>query len=185
MSGKNPLGQSQEPQAYEGANVVVPIGGWRLVRAKRAPTSSDKKYPVGSLWVNTLTNLAYILTSAPGNWFVLGSLTGNSGNVVLPSAGNKIISSSVASTTSAGANSFGTVTLVGGTATISTTAITASSIVFLTRQSVGSTGAAALGELSIGTIVAGTSFVINAWSQANATSLAATDVSSIGWMIVN
>jgi hypothetical protein len=39
--------------------------------------------------------------------------------------------------------------------------------------------------LSIGTISAGTSFVINAWSATDATALAATDVSVIGWMIVN
>lgn len=115
----------------------------------------------------------------------LGAITATNGNLVLGTAGNKIVSTSVASTTTAGANSFGTVTLTGGTATVSTTAVTASSIIFLTRQGVGATGAAALGELSVGTIVASTSFVINAWSQADATALAATDVSSIGWMIVN
>jgi len=50
---------------------------------------------------------------------------------------------------------------------------------------VGATGAAALGILSVGTIVNGTSFVINSWLTANATSLAITDVSVIGYMIVN
>jgi hypothetical protein len=115
----------------------------------------------------------------------LGAITATNGNLVLGTAGNKIVSTSVASTTTAGANSFGKVTLVGGTATVSTTAVTASSIIFLTRQGIGATGANPLGELSIGTIVAATSFVINAWSQADATALAATDVSSIGWMIVN
>lgn len=48
-----------------------------------------------------------------------------------------------------------------------------------------SSGAAALGIITIGTIVASTSFVINAWKTADATDLAATDVSSIGWMIIN
>lgn len=115
----------------------------------------------------------------------LGAITATNGNLVLGTAGNKIVSTSVGSTTTAGANSFGTVTLAGGTATIATTAVTANSIIFLTRQSVGSTGAAALGQLSVGTIVAATSFDINAWSAADATSLAATDVSSIGWMIIN
>jgi hypothetical protein len=105
--------------------------------------------------------------------------------LVLGTAGNKIVSSSVASTTTAGANSFGTVTLVSGTATISTTAVTASSIIMLTRQSVGSTGAAALGMLSVGTIVASTSFVINSLVTANSGSVATTDVSVIGWMIIN
>lgn len=114
-----------------------------------------------------------------------GAITATNGNLVLGTAGNKIMSTSVASTTTAGANSFGKVTLVSGTATIATTAITASSIVILTRQSPGSTGAAALGQLSIGTISAGVSFVINALTTADSTAVATTDVSSIGWMIIN
>lgn len=115
----------------------------------------------------------------------LGDITATNGNLVLGTAGNKIISTSVASTTTAGANSFGTVTLVGGTATVATTAVTASSIIMLTRQGVGSTGANPLGLLSVGTITAATSFVINAWSRTDATALQASDVSSIGWMIIN
>lgn len=115
----------------------------------------------------------------------LGAITATNGNLVLGTAGNKIVSSSVASTTTAGANSFGKVTLVAGTATVATTAVTASSIIYLTRQSPGATGAAALGQLSIGTITAGTSFVINALSNADSTALATTDVSSVAWFIVN
>ncbi len=115
----------------------------------------------------------------------LGNITATNGNIVRGTAGNKDIYSSVASTTTAGANSAGKVTLVAGTATISTTAVTTNSIIRLTRQGVGATGAAALGMLSVGTIVNATSFVINAWSVADATALATTDVSSIGWEIVN
>lgn len=63
-------------------------------------------------------------------------------------------------------------TLVAGTVTVNTTAITANSIVLLTRNVAGGT----VGDLSIGTRVAGTSFVIN-----SANSL---DTSSIGWMII-
>lgn len=100
-------------------------------------------------------------------------------------AGNKIISDNVATTTTAGDNSFGTVTLVNGTATISTTSVTANSIIMLSRQGIGSTGAAALGVLTIGTIVAGTSFVITAVQPADATAAQTTDVSVIGWMIIN
>ena len=114
----------------------------------------------------------------------LGSTT-LTGNLIFNAAGNKILSTSVASTTTAGANSFGTVTLAGGTATVNTTAVTASSIIYLFRQGVGATGAAALGILSVGTITAGASFVINAVQAANATALQASDVSVIGWMIVN
>lgn len=84
MSGKNPLGNSREPQSYEGLNVIVPVGGWQLIKAQRAPTTSDKKYPVGSIWVYTTNNTAYILTSAPGNWQTLES---NSGGVLQVSQG--------------------------------------------------------------------------------------------------
>lgn len=125
------------------------------------------------------------LTASTTLTATLGAITATNGNLVLGTAGNKIVSSSVASTTTAGANSFGTVTLVNGTATISTTAVTASSIIMLTRMSPGATGAAALGILSVGTITASTSFVINALTTADSTAVATTDVSSIGWMIIN
>lgn len=115
----------------------------------------------------------------------LGDITATNGNLVLNTAGNKIVSTSVGSGASAGANSFGTATLTGGTVTVSTTAVTASSIIILTRQSVGATGANDLGILSVGTIVAATSFEINAWTVTNATALQADDVSVIGWMIIN
>lgn len=123
---------------------------------------------------------------APGSLTAtLGAITATNGNIVRGTAGNKDIYSSVASTTSAGANSAGKVTLAGGTATISTTAVTASSIIRLYRQDIGSTGAAALGILTIGTITAGTSFVINSVQAADATALQASDVSSVAWEIVN
>jgi hypothetical protein len=115
----------------------------------------------------------------------LGAITATNGNLVLGTAGNKIISTSVGATTAAGANSFGKVTLVGGTATVATTAVTANSIIMLTRQSVGATGANPLGMITVGTIVAGTSFVISAKTTANSGTDVATDVSVIGWMIIN
>lgn len=115
----------------------------------------------------------------------LGNITATNGNFVKGTAGNKDVYSSVATTTAAGANSAGTVTLVGGTATISTTSVTASSKIRIYRQGIGATGAAALGLLTIGTITAATSFVINSVDQADATALAATDVSVVFWEIVN
>lgn len=112
------------------------------------------------------------------------TLTAN-GNMVKNVAGNKDVYTSIASSATAGANSAGTVTLVGGTATVTTTAVTANSKIRIYRQGIGATGAAALGELSIGTITAGTSFVINAVQVASATSLQATDLSVVFWEIVN
>ncbi len=125
------------------------------------------------------------LTASTSLTATLGAITATNGNLVLGTAGNKILSTSVGAAAAAGANSFGTVTLIGGTETVATTAVTASSIIILTRQSVGATGANDLGILSVGTIVAGTSFVINAWTVTNATALQTDDVSVIGWMIIN
>jgi len=125
------------------------------------------------------------LTASTSLTATLGNITATNGNIVRGTAGNKDIYSSVASTTTAGANSAGTVELAGGTATVSTTAVTASSIIRLYRQGIGSTGAAALGILTLGTITAGTSFVINAVQAADATALQASDVSVIAWEIVN
>lgn len=115
----------------------------------------------------------------------LGNITATNGNIVKGTAGNKDVYTSVGSGTAAGANSAGTVTLAGGTATVSTTAVTASSLIRIYRQGIGSTGAAALGILTIGTITASTSFVINAVQAADATALQASDVSVVFWEIVN
>jgi len=125
------------------------------------------------------------VTAGTGVTATTGNITATNGNIIRGTAGNKDVYSSVASTTTAGANSAGTVTLVGGTATISTTSVTASSIIRLYRQGVGSTGAAALGFLTIGTTSAGVSFVINSVQPADATALQASDVSVVAWEIVN
>jgi hypothetical protein len=115
----------------------------------------------------------------------LGDITATNGNIVRGTAGNKDVYTSVATTIAAGANSAGTVTLVGGEAVVSTTAVTADSIIRLYRQGVGATGAAALGVLSILTRVVGTSFTIRAVDPADATAAQAADVSVIAWEIVN
>lgn len=130
-------------------------------------------------------NAGTSMTAGTSITATLGNITATNGNFVKGTAGNKDVYTSVATTTAAGANSAGTVTLVGGTATVSTTAVTASSKIRLDRQGVGATGANPLGILSVGTISAGTSFVINAVQVASATSLQASDVSSIWWEIVN
>lgn len=71
-----------------------------------------------------------------------------------------------------GAN-VGTATLVAGTVTVSSSLVTASSKIFLSFNTPGGTQ----GFLSQGTIVAGTSFVINSSS--------ATDTSTVNWFIIN
>ena len=67
----------------------------------------------------------------------------------------------------------GTAALVAGTVTVSTTSVSAASKIFVTHATPGGT----MGHLSQGTIVAGTSFVINSNSG--------TDTSTVNWWIVN
>lgn len=135
---------------------------------------------------NALTlSQAGALTATTSITATLGNITATNGNLVLNTAGNKQVYTSVAAAAAAGANSAGTVTLIGGTITVATTAVTASSLIRLTRQSVGATGANDLGILSVGTIVAATSFDINAWTVTDATALQADDVSVVFWEIVN
>lgn len=83
MSGKNPLGNGKEPQSYEGLNIIVPVGGWRVVKASRNPTTSDLKYPIATLWVNTSANTVYILTSAAAGTATWTEVD-NSGGGLLP-----------------------------------------------------------------------------------------------------
>lgn len=139
----------------------------------------------GSIASTTTITSGTTLVATTSVTATLGNITATNGNFVKGTAGNKDVYTSLATTTAAGANSAGTVTLVAGTATIATTSVTASSKIRIYRQGVGATGAAATGHLSIGTITAGTSFVINSVSAADATALATTDVSVVFWEIVN
>lgn len=66
----------------------------------------------------------------------------------------------------------GTSTLSAGTVTVSNTAVTSSSIIFLTNVGTGGT----VGTLSVGTKSAGVSFVINSTSN--------TDTSTVAWLII-
>lgn len=70
-----------------------------------------------------------------------------------------------------GPTAAGTVSLAGGTATVSTTVVTASSRIFLTSQADGG----APGFLRVSARSAGTSFTITSSSN--------TDTSSVAWMI--
>lgn len=156
-----------------GTGLVATTGGVTATAGNIVASAGNISTTVGSI------------TSATTLTATLGNITATNGNIVRGTAGNKDVYSSVASTTAAGANSAGTVTLVGGTATIATTAVTASSIIRLYRQGVGATGAAALGFLTTANIVAATSFDIRAVQPADATALQASDVSVVAWEIVN
>ena len=179
--------------AVVGTGLTVTAGGAAITGTTTINTAGASNTTIGTGGTgavrlgNTTGNTAVTgsLTTTTTLTATLGAITATNGNLVLVAAGNKINHTSVAIAAAAGANSMGTVTLVGGTVVVATTAVTANSLIKIWRQTVGATGAAALGQLSVGTIVAATSFVINAWSAADATALQASDVSVIGWEISN
>lgn len=172
---------------------------------QRAPTAADQG-EIGQLWVNTAANTAYFLTSIAsgssvwtesgsggGGSFTSLSVSGTSSLVGTVTTGgalnvgsNAVVTSNtstatlnVSGTTTlggafklTGAN-VGTATLSAGTVTVSSALVTASSKIFLSFNTPGGTQ----GFLSQGTIVAGTSFVINSSSN--------TDTSTVNWFIVN
>lgn len=98
------------------------------------------------------------------------------GNIKLITAGNKI---KIATGSNA---SVGTSTLVSGTVTVNTTAVSTNSIIFVTYNTVGGTLDAGL-AVPAASIVNGTSFVINAVTAAGAVNTA--DTSTVNWWIVN
>lgn len=106
----------------------------------------------------------------------LGAITATNGNIVLGTAGNKLVSSSVASTIAAGANSFGTFALSGAaTTTVSTTAVTTNSLIFLQTLTLGTVTVAS--TLAVTSRTNGVSFVV--------TPSQATDTSTVAWFIIN
>lgn len=124
------------------------------------------------------------LGNITGEWFFSVTPTGTGGSdpYTLGSVKLKISATAVTSlvpftatrlnVSTSSNNGAGTTTLVAGTSTVSNTSITASSIILLTRQTIGGT----TGTLSY-TLSAGTSFTINSTS--------ATDTSTIGYVLVN
>lgn len=92
------------------------------------------------------------------------------GNIALLTAGNKL---KIATGSNA---SVGTATLTAGTVTVSTTAVTSSSIIFLSLNTAGGTLGIQYGA-PVASIVNGTSFVINSESSAGA--VVVTDISTV------
>jgi len=194
----NEAEEGESPELYISPQVLADMGaGFVPAATTTVPGVVELATNAEAVTGTATTNLAIIPASLTARLAAPGAIGGTTpaagtftsvtanGNITKNAAGNKDVYTSVGSSAAAGANSAGTATLVGGTVTIATTAVTASSLIRLYRQSVGATGAAATGNLSRGTIVAGTSFVINSVSAADATALATTDVSVVFWEIVN
>lgn len=79
------------------------------------------------------------------------------------------------------ADTAGKAVLVAGTVTVATTAVTANSIIMLSRQVAGGT----VGVPQIGVITAGTSFRIDSVQPGTASTVQAADTSTIAWRIIN
>ncbi len=128
-----------------------------------------------TLAAGTSMSAATSITAGTTLTATLGNITATNGNIVRGTAGNKDVYTSVGSNATAGANSAGSVALIGGTIVVSTTAVTANSLIRLTCQALGTVTAPS--ALCVSAKTASTSFTILA-SQA-------TDTSTIFWEIVN
>jgi hypothetical protein len=101
--------------------------------------------------------------------------------VSLWTAGGILVGGKINVTTSGSAQSFGSATLVSGTVTVSTTAVTANSKIILTYGTTSGT----IGIPTPGTITAGTSFVINSLTAGTTSTLNTADNSTVTYWIVN
>ena len=164
----------------------VNFGGWNaqgfgLIQmgsgtAIQGPTTSNQYMLFNSGGGITLSNN---LASSAVPLIVNNTHASNTGNIVefgssispaaLSVARNGKISMYTGSNAALGTSA----AMTAGTITISTTAVTASSKIFLSHASAGGT----LGELYVGTITPGTSFVINSSSS--------TDTGTVNWEIKN
>ena len=136
-----------------------------------------------SLLANTLTT-AWIptklgavtvtgaLTSSTTLTATLGNITATNGNLVMSTAGNKIVIPATSSATC----SAGTFTLAGAATTVvSNSAVTANSLIFLQTQALGTVTAPS--SLAVTAKSANTSFTV--------TPSASTDTSTIAYLIIN
>jgi len=112
------------------------------------------------------------LTAGTSITATLGNITATNGNLVLSTAGNKLL---IAATSSATCSA-GTFAL-GGTATtvVSNSAVTANSLIYLTTQALGTVTVAS--TLAVTARLPGVSFTV--------TSSQSTDTSTIAYLIIN
>lgn len=124
----------------------------------------------------TVANGAEVMTDSSGR-----AVTATEGNVVIGTLikggavgelGSLRLGARATKKTGGSIIAFGSAVLVAGTKTVSTTAVAAGDKIFLTRLVTGGT----VGHLSVGTITAATSFVINSDSNL--------ETSTVAWMIV-
>jgi hypothetical protein len=88
-------GNGQDPDSYLGVN---PVNRPKNIIAQRNPATTDRRYPIGTLWVDRSNNQSWVLTNvAAGSatWALaspgasdVDTLTGDSGGALSPSGGN-------------------------------------------------------------------------------------------------
>jgi hypothetical protein len=123
-----------------------------------------------TLHSNTATSAATTVTAGTGLIATTGGVTATAGNLSLNGVGSKlVIHASTPASDSVGTS----VAMTAGSVTVATTAVTAASKIFVTPATPGGTQ----GNLSIGTVTAGVSFVINSDSG--------TDTSTVNYLIIN
>lgn len=143
---------SRAARQYLGVRAILPPD---LQTAHRNPTSTDKAYVKGTLWLN-LTGLTVWMWPGIGDWILLGSAA-SQGFVV----------------------DTGTATLVAGTVTIANTQVQAGDSIQITRNALNASPA--LGNL-IYTITPGVSITVTSYSDTGVA--ATTDISSFSYAII-
>lgn len=144
---------SRASRQYMGVRAILPPD---LQTAERNPTTTDKAYVKGTLWLNTVSAAAFMYSGAAGLWIALGSAA-SQGFVV----------------------DTGTATLVAGTVTIANTDVLAGDVISITRNALNASPA--LGSL-IYTITPGVSIAVTSYAANGAA--ATTDVSGFGYAII-
>lgn len=156
---------------YGGGQVPNPAN---VIQISGSPPSVLTEDNLGTLAVDNSTASVFILASKSGGsdtWVQVASSVGNvtlNGNLDLNTAGNKL-EIATGSNASAGQVSLG----FGGAATVNTTAVTSSSLIFLSHAS----NPSVIGTLYVSSISSGNNFVIASDN--------AFDVSKVNWWIVN
>lgn len=171
---------ARSSKQYLGVRAILPPD---LQTATRAPTSSDKAYVKGTLWLDTDASTAYMWPGS-GNWISLGSgttgaivtLTGDSGGALSPTAGNMNILGTASQITATGSGS--TITFSIPSAFVAPGSIVATTTIASTTTMTAGTGLTA----TTGNIVA-TAGAVNAGTSMTAT--AGDITATLGHVIVN
>lgn len=151
---------------------IPSAGSFTTVTATGNITSSagDLVATAGNVTAGAAVSAGTTVTAGTGITATTGAITASNGNLVLSTAGNKL---SIA--TGANASVGTSAAMTAGVVTVNTTAVTASSIIFLTANTAGGTQGTL--RAPVADIVAGTSFVIRSSNAA--------DTSTVNWWIIN